>query len=203
MEYKKYLTPFWIQREKEIEENFKDGDFSKFWNDKNIIHTMIMDGHYLGTAISHIQYLYAWQKYTGKEIKNIKSIIELGGGYGSLCRIVKGINQCLYTIVDLPIVNKIQQYFLKNETDINYVGLDKLEETNFECEMFISTFALSESTYVCMEYVIEKNFFNAKYLLLSFNKKDEDNFKIEKMIQKFKEYGTIIDMDDNHYYLIK
>ena len=48
------------------------------------------------------------------DIKLIKNIIEIGGGYGCMARIFSKINKsCNYLIFDTEEVNYLQYYYLK------------------------------------------------------------------------------------------
>ena len=204
MDYSKFLTPFWIQREKEIEEYFSDGDYSKFWECPGVNHAMVMHGRYLGTTSAHLNHLHRWQEHTGKTIEDIKSVIEVGGGYGSMCRVFKGCNDCFYSIIDLPVINNVQRYFLRREQNVSYIGLDRLEALgDMECDLFISTFALNEAGAEFIRYILERKFFKAKHLLLLYYVKDTDCFKFEEFLKEIESAETAVRMNEHKTYIMR
>jgi hypothetical protein len=68
-----------------------------------------------GNLIHHAYSLYRLEKETGRSINEWEAIIEYGGGYGSLCRLVRRLGfQGQYVIMDLPEMCGLQQYFLES-----------------------------------------------------------------------------------------
>lgn len=198
--YTKFMTEFWKDYERKIIEYFRHNDISTFSSCPQITHAMVAGYGARNVAIAHIS---NYQKHIEGGIKNIESFIEMGAGTGALCEVIKETNKNKYTIIDIPIINKIQQYCLKDIKNVNYLGLDKLEETDISCDMFISIYALSESSNICIEHVLSRKFFNANHILVGFYKTDTKEFMIEKYISEFRKYGQIVDMDPTSYYLIK
>ena len=113
-------------------------------------------------------------------------ILEVGGGFGTLAKCFKQILPgSTIIIVDLPEMNVIQKIFLnytapdlsvimhKSNLDsikpgaINLVPLYLLESIAVQPDLFISTFALSESTEKMQKFIIDKNFFNAKKIYIT------------------------------------
>lgn len=66
-----------------------------------------------GNLIHHAYTLFRWEAATGKNISQYSSILEFGGGYGSLARIIckKGFKG-RYVIFDLPEFSALQEFFL-------------------------------------------------------------------------------------------
>lgn len=85
----------------------------------------------------HIKWLYEFEKNIVNK-KNIKSVCEIGGGYGSFAqKIIKRFN-CKYVSIDLPEGNFLASYYLKNHfNDLSIVGNcelinNELDEATFD-----------------------------------------------------------------------
>lgn len=111
-----------------------------------------------------------------------KTIVEFGGGYGNLARILRTfLPNVTYIIVDLPEIVCFQYLFLRlnfAELDIpvhyrgeisiapgtfNLVPLPNLKELNIDSsDLFISTFALTETSVPLQAHVAKNNFYNAR-----------------------------------------
>jgi len=146
------------------------------------------------------------------KIKNLKKIIEIGGGYGCMADIFFKINKKVsYTIYDMYEVNLLQYYYLKmnnhnpklnsNKNKINLINkindLKKFKNNN----LLIANWSLSE-----FPLIFRKKFFsiikNSKYTIISFQQSFEkiDNYKFfTKQIKKLGlNYISKIDTFD-HY----
>tara|TARA_B100001027_G_scaffold215959_1_gene191076 strand:- start:126 stop:1271 length:1146 start_codon:yes stop_codon:yes gene_type:complete len=55
-----------------------------------------------------------WYEEIEKYIKNESVILEIGGGFGSLARIIINDKKCKYFLIDLPEANLISNYYLQN-----------------------------------------------------------------------------------------
>jgi len=119
--------------------------------------------------------------------RKIKTIVEFGGGYGCLARINKMINpEITYIIFDLPEYLAIQSLFLRSTLPsearvhvceeqpakfekgaIYLVPVFYLESTDIKADLFISTFALSESPALVQKIVADKKFFNSSLIYIT------------------------------------
>lgn len=152
-------------------ENFKD-------NDKNLLPKPSIFG-----SVSTLGHLF----YASKIMENLKDdpkiLVEFGGGYGNFARIFKNFYPDLTIVIfDIPEVIALQYLFLsyiipgedivihdgpvnmeliKNKNNINLVPVFFLEKSNIKADIFVSTFALSETPDYVRDLVINKNFFNA------------------------------------------
>lgn len=121
----------------------------------------------------HMAYHFLKYHNFNKIISPLK-IFEWGGGYGNLYKIVKILYPELiqsYTIVDLPQCLEMQKYYLSNlnlldDKILFYSSLD-LPETLPDHDLFISTWAISESPTECFEYLKAKNFYNCNRFLIA------------------------------------
>jgi putative sugar O-methyltransferase len=112
----------------------------------------------------------------------INTIVELGAGYGCFAHIAKQIiPDATYIIFDLPEYLVIQELFLKETLPqievithtkspttwkgkaIHLVPIFLLSDLDIKTDIFVSTFALSESPIKVQEMVVRKNFFSASF----------------------------------------
>ena len=107
-------------------------------------------------------------------------IVELGGGYGNLARILKSIIQdSTIILIDLPELLALQYYFLKmtlpetlvilhnkqpavlERNAIHLVPVFFVENLSIKADAFVSTFALSEASVYTQSLIEKKEYFNA------------------------------------------
>ena len=115
-----------------------------------------------------------------QEPEAIQTIVEVGAGFGNLACIFKSmLPDATIVLFDLPELIAIQYVYLSSalpDTDIiihqtvpeslqkksiHLVPVFLLPEINLKADVFVSNFALSESTVPVQEMVINKNFFDA------------------------------------------
>lgn len=135
----------------------------------------------------HLHHLMRFEQCTGKKISNIGSVVEFGGGYGNMGRVVQNFGACSrYSIVDLLLFSCIQYVFLGTVAGTERVAFDNDNtkkdasfilhplfradsQTGLQGELFISTWALSESTPAAYGWVVNHDWFGARNLLLAYN----------------------------------
>ncbi len=131
-----------------------------------------------GNSLAAMYYLArAMDFYGGK----INTIVEFGGGYGSLAALAKlTMPSITYVIIDLPEVCAIQSLYLKKimpevvkvhyevprsfeQGFIHLIPAYLLSQISLdEVDLFISTFAITESTLFAQQCIAQQvNFFNA------------------------------------------
>lgn len=59
--------------------------------------------------IFHVNFYYEIEKYISKKKT---TILEIGGGYGGLARMISNNKDCIYILIDLPEINLISSYYL-------------------------------------------------------------------------------------------
>lgn len=182
--------------------------------EENIGNPILLNSKYLTShnTIHHLYHLIFFLNNIKKPIGELHKIVEWGGGYGNLCRIfikLKSSN-CTYTIIDLPLFSCIQWIYLSSvfgkdkvnlikdsksklkKGKINLLPLCFLNKFKLNADLFISTWALSESSRYSQDYVKEKNFFNAKHFLLAFQETSEIIPNAGRIIDLFKSKGLNI-----------
>jgi len=118
-------------------------------------------------------------------LSEITKIIEWGGGYGGLCRVVRKINpEVSYVIVDLPCSIALQYLYLNTVlpkgaveifdgvniaagkvTLVPSTRVNEIPKT-YSADIFISSWALSESSTEAQKVVSDLKFFGAQKGLL-------------------------------------
>lgn len=166
--------------------------------------------------LQHASHAAVFERHTGQEIKELRTIFEFGGGFGSLCRVFYKLGfKGKYIIFDFPHLSALQKYFLRslglNSLNIasnrlpseNEEGawcisqIDLLQELlksqkDLPSSLFIATWSLSESPMETRDKIIPllQSF---QYMLITyqkhFDKIDNDDFFRNNFIQRseFKE----------------
>lgn len=68
-----------------------------------------------GNLVHQAFHLMQWEQLSGKHVEELESIVEFGGGYGSMCAIVRRLGfEGKYTIIDNLEMSLLQQYYLSN-----------------------------------------------------------------------------------------
>lgn len=135
----------------------------------------------------HLHHLMRFEQLTGVKVSAIDSVVEFGGGYGNMARIVQNLGGGnTYSIVDLLLFSCIQFAFLSTVAGNNQVVLDSNNvrhdakillhplfrtdtPTKLRGNLFLSTWALSESTRAAYDWVTTSDWFGANNLLLAYN----------------------------------
>ena len=140
----------------------------------------------LGSSVAVLNKLYnvARLQSCGPQ-PSAPTYIEFGGGYGLLCHLVRELlgRSVTYVIVDLPELLALQYVVLRASSRMpvkghveppshveagatNLVPSALLPDLDLTCDVFLSTFALSETPQSVQRFVADKNFFGASRLYL-------------------------------------
>lgn len=118
---------------------------------------------------------------------NIKKIVEFGSGYGNIARIFKTLlPESTLILIDLPEYLALQYYFLKSTLSekikiimhstlpqnfedfaIHLIPVYLIDNLDFDIDLFISTFALSEAPSLVQKKISQKKFFRASIIYLT------------------------------------
>lgn len=151
-----------------------------------------------GNTIHHRYHLYVLDI----PIKNINTIVELGGGYGNMARLVhKSGFSGTYNLIDLPEFELLQKYYL------DYQGINACWNPDLTqpMDLFIATWSLSE---IPLEDRSPYENLNTKYFLIAFgpNYNGIDNMSYFRKFVEFYPDHTwkLIEHPhlNNQYYLI-
>jgi hypothetical protein len=183
-----------------------------------------------GNRIRQVYHLKKFCDFSNINIKTIKKVIEIGGGYGCMARIFSKINHKIkYTIFDTFEVNLLQYYFLKlnkldvaienNKSIINLISSlkvnNKINYRNNSKTLLIANWSLSEMPLKLRNKIL-RLIFKIPYIQISFQDKFENinNFKYFEKIKKklerrgyesqisgIKYYNNAILNTNKHFYL--
>jgi GT2 family glycosyltransferase/cytochrome c-type biogenesis protein CcmH/NrfG len=142
----------------------------------------------LNISVNTLGMLWYYARISELLTDSPSSIIEFGGGFGSLSRIFKTLNDnaMTYTIIDLPEMLSLQYYYLSASLGqdavaahispeekavpgkINLFPVYGIENLNIPSDLFISTFALSETPEITQKLICtNKNFYNAPCIYIT------------------------------------
>ena len=157
---------------------------------------LLMNSEFL-TSHNTIHHLFHFARFSYKtrlSLDRLRRVIEWGGGYGNQAKILfrHNIEDLTYTVVDTPLFSCIQWLYLStvfgdkcinlmwHPTDklvtgsINLLPLCFLRDNDLSCDLFVSTWGLSESSAFAQDYVAAKRkWFGAKHVLLAYQDRDE------------------------------
>lgn len=155
-------------------------------------------------SIHHLYHLVRYLEKTHCDLKKINAIIEWGGGYGNFAKIFWRFKKtnCTYVIIDLPVFSCLQFIYLSivlgkdkinfiadpaediAEGKINILPISFLTQFKLKCDLFISTWAISESSAFAQNYAAEQGWFDSPHLILAFQSSND----------KFPFAGRIVDL---------
>ncbi|MEM3334198.1 MAG: putative sugar O-methyltransferase [Thermoplasmata archaeon] len=176
--------------------------------------------------LQHIFELALYNHEIPDKLQSFKRIVEWGGGYGDMCRILYGADETItYAIVDLPVTSIIQYYYLSSifgkdkvnlvsdmnqlvkEHSINLVPLTSLRWLNMHFQFFLSTFALTESSQKAVDFVLHEQFFGAGNLLIGgqYTNRDfpETNLKLNQIKNAIEVKELVSPVREDVYFLLK
>jgi len=155
------------------EEHFKELDLNKWEHALKETTTGNIDraSFYPDSSVNMIRYaghLATFEKRYNKKIEDMETIVEFGGGYGGMCRLVKRLGfKGEYIIYDLPELLLLQKYYLTKEGLMdNTIITDDFSIFNKPHDLLIGTWSVSECPLAMRDEII-KNF---KCYIMAFQK---------------------------------
>ncbi len=136
----------------------------------------------------HLVYTLAqYQKATGSPFWSSSTVVEWGGGFGTMARLIHRMNPAVtYVILDLPEMLALQYVYLGSVLGVDRVNLVEKRDgivrgaINFlpsgavtsgayelTAEGFLSTWALNESPMESQKFVLDRGLFGAKRILIA------------------------------------
>jgi hypothetical protein len=139
-------------------------------------------------AVHHLYHLARYQSQTAASAVDARTVIEWGGGYGSQARMFLRLApaEVTYVIVDLAFLTSLQSLYLSvvvgpervhlidspsasvQNGKINLLPVPLVDSQELSGDLFISTWALSESSDFAQDYVAENGWFGCQQLLLAY-----------------------------------
>ena len=174
-------------------------------------------------SIHHLHHIMRFLSATKTDLDEIHSVVEWCGGYGNLAKIFTRLTSLppTYVIIDTPLFSCIQWLYLatclgEEHTNllttredqlqpgkINLVPLCLVNQAYVNADLFISTWALSESSRFSQDYVVQRKWFNARHLLLAYQESGKDVPDAERVEEMAKGNGAVIEgmpfLAGNHY----
>ena len=72
-------------------------------------------------VIHQAYHLMKWEMASGRKVQDLKSICEIGGGYGAMCKLIHRLGfSGKYYIYDLPEVDLLQEFYLSQTAGVPY-----------------------------------------------------------------------------------
>jgi putative sugar O-methyltransferase len=161
-----------------------------------------------GNTIQQVYQISILEEITECAIKDAESILEIGGGYGNMCRIIKNMeHKRNYYIYDFPEVCEIQQSFLESAgTKLPYFFITDPEKLEKEYDLIIGMFSLAEMP-LLLRKVFAKINCNVWYIAHGAHFEHDINnmiyFKLFKDKKpEFTWHDLVLDIDPRQHYLI-
>lgn len=216
----------WMKKELNfLKERIDEQKLKRVLEEDYVGEPLILDHSYLTshTVIHHFYHLVKFLTATKTKVESVNTIVEWGGGYGSLIRILKKfkISPTTYIVIDTPLFSCLQWLYLStiyggkevnlivSENDkiidkkINLLPICFLKDFKLKADMFISTWALSESSKYSQDYVLEKNWFDADHILLAYQDNPSGLFDPARVGKLAVKKGAFIEdmehLPGNHY----
>lgn len=216
----------WMEKEiLFLEQKISSRDLKLFLQEDYVGTPLLLNSKYLTshTSIHHLYHLMKFIDKTQCDLSNIKTVIEWGGGYGNMAKIFSRLkaNPSTYIIIDTPLFSCIQWLYLSSVLGeknvkllqtpedridagkINLLPLCFLNHQKLKADLFISTWALSESSQFSQDYVKDQHWFEADHLLLAYQDSSIDFPNAERIKEITTDTGAIIEdiefLPGNHY----
>ena len=138
-------------------------------------------------SIQHAYYINMMYERMGIWLEDVKSIVEIGGGYGNFARIARNMGfRDSYKIVDLPEIHVLQKHYLDNTSPghgVEFISVDRIEPA----ELLMATFSVSEMPMELREK-LETHYPKFQYLFFG----STDSFDGTDNVRYFKELAKRI-----------
>jgi putative sugar O-methyltransferase len=157
-------------------------------------------------------HLARFERSRGVMVSRMRRFVEWGGGYGKLASIVRRLApDATYLIIDTPVMIGMQCCYLRSifgeeevivhgvddrkivDGKINLMPAHDLKTLDFKADIFISTFALNESSAASQQLMYDLNFADADRLLLAFTKLNPVRFSATDALRLAQERGGSIE----------
>jgi hypothetical protein len=134
-------------------------------------HQLAAEPAYSPLTVQHLYYLHLIRKWTGLFLPTgVDHVVEIGGGYGNFCRIVRNIGyRGRYQIADLPQIQELQRYFLAEvgcSAELMPLDMELLEPDGKS--ILIATFSVNEMP-LDVRRKLEPHYWRYDYLFFAHN----------------------------------
>ena len=143
-------------------------------------------------TVHQLYHLLRYEQETGRSVRESATIVEWGGGFGSLMRLITRLHggdpTCV--VIDTPIFTALQWLYLSAvlgedrvvlhtqrpvhpvEGLVNLVPIGLVADMAVHADLFISNWALNESMPAAQQDVVDRGWFDAPALLLAMHAGD-------------------------------
>ena len=198
---------------KKIEIYFSQSELKDLLLEDLVGNPVLLRGSRYVTSLNRIMHLYQLalliEASGGKGVINAATCItEWGGGYGGLARVIKKYSQNItYNIVDIPEVTLVQYFYLSSILGLDQVilhdGTDPIQKgkinlvpnsllnsykNQLQCDAFVSSWALSESSSDAQLLVNSIKFFNSNFGIVIYQPKSEKHPHSENILSMIHEH---------------
>lgn len=113
-------------------------------------------------------------------IYDFKNVVEIGGGYGGQCLVMKNYRDVYYTIIELPETLTLTKAYLKaNHVNCNFISTDEVPE-KMNCDLLISDYCLGEFDKQGIDFYLDNIDFQVGYFTV-----ENPNYIFEKLNEKY------------------
>lgn len=173
-----------------LESRFKKGELRRLLEEDLVGGPILLDSKYLTShnSIHHLYHLARFLNATDCNLRKTNVVVEWGGGYGSMAKIFARLRgkPTTYILVDTAMFCCIQWLYLASilgektvrliqspqekieKGKINILPVGYVQKYKIQADLFISTWALSESSKFSQDLVIKRKWFGAKNILLAY-----------------------------------
>lgn len=174
-------------------------------------------------SIHHLYHFVRFLETTRCNLNQIDAVVEWGGGYGNMAKIFKRLKPAVstYVIIDIPLFSCLQWLYLatvlgeksvnllQSSADtihaqkINLLPVCFVGDHKINADLFVSTWALSESSRCSQDYVVNRDWFNAKNILLAYQDNNDKLPEAGRVGKLAADFGAVIEdiefLRGNHY----
>ena len=205
----------WLRNELSfLESRFSEIDLQEILIEDCVGRPLLLNRKYLTShnSIHHLYHLARLEERTGLDFHGVQSVVEWGGGYGNLAKIASRLSlNSTYTIIDIPLLSCLQWLYLTvtvgpervNMLDsvdkkiesgkLNLLPVCFLSNHLVSGDLFISTWALSESSAFSQDLVRGQNWFGCKHLLLAYQENSPATPEAERVGKAAADAGASIE----------
>ncbi|MEZ0339396.1 hypothetical protein ACAG25_05365 [Mycobacterium sp. pV006] len=143
-------------------------------------------------TVHQLYHLLRYENTTGRELGSVDTVVEWGGGFGSLMRLLHRRHRGNPTavLIDTPVFSALQWLYLSAVLGpeqvllhdrgpvrpasgrVNIVPLGLVDDLEVTADLFISNWALNESTAAAQRDVVAREWFGAQSLMLAMHAGD-------------------------------
>lgn len=143
-------------------------------------------------TVHQLHHLLRYEQATGRRVRDASTVVEWGGGFGSLMRLLVRLHggEPTCVVIDTPVFSALQWLYLSavlgedrvvlhdhgpvrpEPGRVNVVPIGLVDDLDVDSDLFISNWALNESMPAAQRDVVARRFFGAESLLLAMHAGD-------------------------------